>query len=109
MSIGEFQQQRSGPVERTLSRRALLSLALALLGALFGVLLAPLCCSLAAVVLGRSARRRIAADPRQRGSRLAGAAVMLGVLGLLFWTLVWVAYLSSGPGGGHIGGAGGFL
>jgi hypothetical protein len=85
-------------------RKALASFALAIFGAVFGLLILPLCCSLAAIPLGISARRSSAG---RRGRAIATAGVVLGVLGVVFWTLAWWAFLSSPDQ--HIGGAGGFL
>ncbi len=94
---------------RRTSAKARASLALALVGGVFGLLLAPLLCSGAAVALGVSARRELSSDPHRRGRALASAGVVLGALGLVFWTGLWLAFLLSPSQDHHIGGAGGFF
>ncbi|MBV9311454.1 MAG: DUF4190 domain-containing protein, partial [Solirubrobacterales bacterium] len=89
------------------SRKASWSLALALIGAVFGGLIVPLLCSLAAVVQGIRALREIRAHPELKGKRLAITAIVLGTLGFLFWALLLLAEYAASQGAGA--GAGAFL
>ena len=61
--------------------------------------------SLAAIVLGAAARRRIAGTG-ERGAGLAAAGIVIGVLTLLFAIAYWI-FLGMHMGGGHGGGGGG--
>lgn len=66
--------------------------------------------SLAGIMLGFSARRRIA-ETGQRGAGLALAGIVVGVVTLVFAIAYWIfiaRYFGGGHGGGgHGGGAGG--
>jgi hypothetical protein len=61
--------------------------------------------SLAGIVLGAAARRRIAGTG-ERGAALAAAGIVIGVLTLLFAIAYWI-FLAAHMGGGHGGGGGG--
>lgn len=61
--------------------------------------------SLAAIVLGTAARRRIAGTG-ERGAGLAAAGIVIGVFTLLFAIAYWI-FLAMHMGGGHGGGGGG--
>jgi len=91
---------------RPKSRKAAVALGLAVFGAVAGFYLLPLLGSLTAIFLGFSARRDIREHPERKGERKAIAAVVLGILGFLGWTLIILAVLAAGP---PTGGGGAFL
>jgi hypothetical protein len=67
--------------------------------------------SILGIILGAKARRRVQASG-ERGARLATAAIVVGVLTLLFAIGYWVVIAQhfgghSGGGGGGSGGGGG--
>ena len=62
--------------------------------------------SLAGIVLGFSARRRIA-ETGERGASLALAGIVAGVLTLVFAVAYWVFLAQHFGGTGHGGGGGG--
>ena len=61
--------------------------------------------SVAAIVLGAAARRRIAGTG-DRGAGLAAVGIVIGVITLLFAIAYW-AFLAMHMGSGHSGGGGG--
>jgi hypothetical protein len=67
--------------------------------------------SLAAIVLGAAARRRITATG-ERGAGLAAAGIIIGVLTLLFAIAYWIFLATHmggySHGGGGSGGGGGY-
>lgn len=62
--------------------------------------------SLAGIVLGAAARRRIAATG-ERGAGLAAAGIVIGVLTLLFAIAYWIVLARHMGGYSHGGGSGG--
>ena len=62
--------------------------------------------SLAGIVLGAAARRRIAATG-DRGAGLAAAGIVIGVLTLLFAIAYWIFFAMHMGGSTHSGGGGG--
>jgi hypothetical protein len=62
--------------------------------------------SLAGIVLGAAARRRIA-DTGERGAGLAAAGIVIGVLTLLFAIAYWILLAKHMGGYSHGGGGGG--
>jgi Domain of unknown function (DUF4190) len=64
---------------------------LALVGALFGIAYVPLLCSIAAVVQGVRARREIRSHPELKGTSMAMAGIVIGVLALVFYIALAVA------------------
>lgn len=74
-----------GPPAHT-AGAAIASLILGLIGAL----LCPFVASIAAIAMWYQAKRAIAADPvTVRGQGIATAGLVLGVIGLVWWTLVF--------------------
>lgn len=67
---------------RPTDERAIAAMALAVVG-----LAIPFVCSIAAIVLGRRARRAIESSG-EGGSRLAAIGVWLGAFGLVSWAIV---------------------
>lgn len=66
--------------------------------------------SIAGIALGASARRRIAATG-ERGSGLAVAGIVIGVLTLIFAVVYWIViamHMGGTSGGGGGGGGGGY-
>jgi uncharacterized protein DUF4190 len=59
-----------------------------------GFFVCPIVSSLAAVLVGRSARDEIDADPRLGGRGVAQAGLVLGVVGLMLWVLGIIAYVA---------------
>jgi hypothetical protein len=65
--------------------------------------------SIAGILLGVSARRRIA-ETGERGAGLAAAGIVIGVITLLLAIAYWVfvaVHMGGGGGAGHGGGGGG--
>jgi Domain of unknown function (DUF4190) len=73
---------------------------LAVAGALFGLGVFPLLCSILAVLQGRRARREISARPELKGERMATVAIVIGVLTLIVYIALFVAIRVSGGGFG---------
>jgi uncharacterized protein DUF4190 len=88
------------PAGQRTSKRAVWSLVLSIIS-LGGV------GSIAAIVLGASARRRIALTG-ERGAGLAMAGIVIGVVTLLLWVVYWVIVAMHGGGSGGGGGGGGY-
>jgi hypothetical protein len=94
--------------------KAVGSLVCGLLGLFLGVFVLPILLSVAAVLLGNSARREISTDPTQRGKGIAMTGIVLGwiVLALAALALLWFAimfllpYFGVTPEGGASGGPG---
>lgn len=87
------------PATPRISRRAIWSLVLSIVW-LGGV------GSAAGIMLGISARRRIAGTG-ERGSGLAIAGIVVGVITLIFAVVYWVVLAMHGGGYGGSGGGGG--
>lgn len=59
-----------------------------------GFFVCPVVCSLAAIVVGRSAREEIDTDPRLGGRGMAQAGIVLGIVGLVLGLLGIIIYIA---------------
>ena len=66
-----------------------------------GLLVCPVICSIAAIALGYSAKRRIDANHRYQGRGVAQTGIVLGVIGLAFWAIFFLIGLAGLVGIGN--------
>lgn len=85
---------------RARSRKAIASLVLALIGALFGLGVLPLACSIAGIVQGVRARKEIRSNPALKGEHMAAVGIAIGAVALLLYVALFVALRLSGGGWG---------